>query len=372
MPSTERFSAHTGICQILGSKSIRGSRHLLQVGDIVRFGSVGVLVAEINTGKTGHTDNALSSMELAKLINRVVSSEEENPRDFDSGVDTDEEAEGVSDAEIKDVSVMNKLSLTSDHGPNMCYVCYDESEEGNPLISPCKCSGDTKYIHVDCLKRWNRGEDRNEICTVIDEANLRACTICKSAYPVETKIPSGEVVSLLPDKLKPPCITFVVVTRHSSTNMAVNTKFQLSMSSLLDQDMNRPLLVGRSSQCDMVLKYRTVSTVHAEIHYNEGNFHVQDVGSSNGTLRFLYQPLHLRAGMAVHLKFGRTVVSLKAKKKISLSSLFSGFSASHPPAAPLVIREEPFFPSPAASSAENINTPASTINTPASTTNSPK
>ncbi|XP_027144862.1 uncharacterized protein LOC104928472 [Larimichthys crocea] len=38
---------------------------------------------------------------------------------------------------------------------NVCRICYcnDNSPE-NPLVSPCRCKGSMKYIHLECLKRW--------------------------------------------------------------------------------------------------------------------------------------------------------------------------------------------------------------------------
>ena len=46
-----------------------------------------------------------------------------------------------------------------------CKICFvgeeqDDQDENkpkqtkNPLISPCNCSGSSKYIHLDCLKKW--------------------------------------------------------------------------------------------------------------------------------------------------------------------------------------------------------------------------
>lgn len=322
LPSTERFSAHTGICEILGSKSLRdGSKHGLSVGDIIRFGSVGVLVSEINTESVAET---MSNFEVNELITKIVSKENEEEEGIPSG-DSGTDDEAVELVEEEHCSKVVKSPKCD--GVSTCYVCYDESEEDNPLIAPCKCSGDTKYIHVDCLKRWNTGDDKNEICTVIDENNARSCSICKTAYPNSTKTKDGKIVSLLPDSLDSPSITFIVVTKHSTPNMSTNTKFQLSVKSLMNGNGDpRPLLVGRSSKCDMILKYRTVSTIHAELHYSNGGFFVRDICSSNGTLRYIYKPLALPLGKPTHLKFGRTIVSLKVKKKLCFASLFSGFA----------------------------------------------
>lgn len=36
-----------------------------------------------------------------------------------------------------------------------CRICLDEGEtEDNPFITPCKCSGSMKFIHLECLREW--------------------------------------------------------------------------------------------------------------------------------------------------------------------------------------------------------------------------
>lgn len=37
-----------------------------------------------------------------------------------------------------------------------CRFCFEEAteDEGGQLVAPCKCSGSQKYVHVQCLKRW--------------------------------------------------------------------------------------------------------------------------------------------------------------------------------------------------------------------------
>lgn len=38
-------------------------------------------------------------------------------------------------------------------GTRDCWICYD-SERNEPLIQPCKCTGDVSSVHHDCLRRW--------------------------------------------------------------------------------------------------------------------------------------------------------------------------------------------------------------------------
>ena len=36
-----------------------------------------------------------------------------------------------------------------------CRICLDEfDDEFNPFITPCKCSGSMKFIHLKCLRKW--------------------------------------------------------------------------------------------------------------------------------------------------------------------------------------------------------------------------
>ena len=50
---------------------------------------------------------------------------------------------------INDKKVINKKNNSS------CRICFCKDNLSiNPLITPCKCSGSMKYIHVNCLKNW--------------------------------------------------------------------------------------------------------------------------------------------------------------------------------------------------------------------------
>ena len=58
----------------------------------------------------------------------------------------------------------------------------------------------------------------------------------------------------------------------------------------------------KAGQPGWACKYRTVSTVHAVLHYSKDGFYLQDSSSSNGTLKFIYQPLQLACNHPVHMK----------------------------------------------------------------------
>lgn len=58
----------------------------------------------------------------------------------------------------------------------ICRICLDEDDQKD-LISPCNCSGSTKYVHRDCLENWR--------ATNINEDNYKRCEICHFEYEME-------------------------------------------------------------------------------------------------------------------------------------------------------------------------------------------
>jgi len=37
-----------------------------------------------------------------------------------------------------------------------CRICLEDESDIDKLISPCRCSGSSKYVHLDCLQTWRR------------------------------------------------------------------------------------------------------------------------------------------------------------------------------------------------------------------------
>ena len=53
-----------------------------------------------------------------------------------------------------------------------CRYCYNIEDEN--LITPCRCSGSSKYVHKSCLEKWLTMKNRNE------------CEICKAKYKIRS------------------------------------------------------------------------------------------------------------------------------------------------------------------------------------------
>ena len=150
-------------------------------------------------------------------------------------------------------TVSPPVGSTREFGDNpVCYMCFDEEDsEENPLITPCKCSGDTKYVHVECLRKWHTAEADNQICFL--SSVDATCSVCKSTFKSDFKLKDGRHVKLFKSSLEPPYVSLLVATKHEMAQRLFNTRFQLSFSTLLKPDgrnATRPLLLGRSSGSD--------------------------------------------------------------------------------------------------------------------------
>ncbi|TYZ57930.1 hypothetical protein PybrP1_013217 [[Pythium] brassicae (nom. inval.)] len=378
--SIERFSGHTGVCRVLGSKKYPVTPHSLQLGDLLRIGSVGLVVCEINRSARDETQEALSAPEYEFLKEHYLSlplqqtfhpAESQRPpptaaddddrddrdddddddddstkrmqRGFRAGETSDEgESEedrrtgsgharsssggggGDSNNSSSSHALERSLGASGVAGKKFCYICYDgdEQPDANPLVAPCHCKGDTKYVHLNCLQRWNHNLDADgtnanqKVCAVTNTDGLDVCTICKATYLTSVRLDDGRVVSLLAQKLPPPYVTFAVVTQHETRNRQTaltNTRFQLSFANMPRNQQY--LTIGRSTNNNMTLRYRTVSQLHAKIKFQDNNFFLYDALSSNGTMLFLSRPLELDWNKTVHVKIGRTILTLKSKKR---------------------------------------------------------
>eukprot|EP00877_Chromochloris_zofingiensis_P003918 jgi/Chrzof1/13527/Cz08g00320.t1 len=59
-----------------------------------------------------------------------------------------------------------------------CRICFEQEEESpepdNPMISPCLCSGSSRYVHRKCLQQWRLTNHRSDA--------YYQCEVCKFKY----------------------------------------------------------------------------------------------------------------------------------------------------------------------------------------------
>lgn len=72
----------------------------------------------------------------------------------------------------------------------ICRICLEENESNdntNILLSPCKCSGSSKYIHFQCLQTWLKSKAIINYLITLNcnyyELKSIECEICKAIFP---------------------------------------------------------------------------------------------------------------------------------------------------------------------------------------------
>jgi len=315
VPAPEAFSRHSGTCRLLGDRKHPPAPHTLQVGDFLRVGSVGVVVIETHDG----VENRVLSEEKIQKIMKDTTNTNGGFLDLaETDGENSDDSMGGDGPGAAPPTVSPPVGSVREFGDKpVCYMCFDEEDsEDNPLITPCKCIGDTKYVHVECLRKWHTAEADNQICFL--SSVDATCSVCKSTFKSDFRLKDGRHVKLFKSSLEPPYVSLLVATKHEMAQRLFNTRFQLSFSTLLKPDgrnATRPLLLGRSSGSDMVLDYRTVSARHAAIRFKNGEFVFTDAGSSNGSYLYLRRPLELSPSQPVQFRLGRSMISMKVVNK---------------------------------------------------------
>jgi RING-variant domain len=63
-----------------------------------------------------------------------------------------------------------------------CRFCFEPTlVHTDPLITPCKCTGSVRYIHLQCLKQWRRATTNPDF--------IRRCQLCLTNYKMPLRHP---------------------------------------------------------------------------------------------------------------------------------------------------------------------------------------
>ena len=198
---------------------------------------------------------------------------------------------------------------------NICRICYcDEVEVNSPLVNICNCSGEIKYMHLNCLSHWLETKSKllnfsNNVCKQIF-FNKISCEICKEKYP--------EIVFDLTKRK-----TYQVYKPEdifSFLNSLYNNYIILESFELLNQkkiiyiisfDEKNAISLGRGQDCDVRLGDVTVSRMHSLIvRTKENKILIKDAGSKFGTLILLQAKKILINDKILSIQIGKLFLNL--------------------------------------------------------------
>lgn len=162
----------------------------------------------------------------------------------------------------------------------LCKICLSSQVEKNdPLITPCKCTGSMKHVHLRCIQHWMKSklttvnEGSGQVTTMCWR-NLQ-CELCKSKLPCYLNY-NREQVSLIPFENIPRVSSYAVIESFSREEGSLGMHF-------VDLTSNKKLIIGSGAQSDIKLSDFSVSEAHAFLTVFQGKLFVKDNLSKFGT-----------------------------------------------------------------------------------------
>ena len=248
------------------------------------------------------------------------------------------------DLSFNDTSVPANTLRRSSHplvdiqSQEVCRICYDSGDDGNPLISPCKCSGSMQYVHLQCLRKWMDGrlsvnsnsQDQGMTTVSYFWRNLD-CELCKLSYPTTVECPSKtapgnvELVDLysLP-KPEPPYIVLEsnIKVPVSTSGTATGYTFQKGLHIMSLSKGRSSVVVGRGHEADVRINDISVSRFHSVIRWmtaassanKKQQIVIEDRGSKFGSLIAIRGPIPLELGVPLSIQSGRTITTITLKR----------------------------------------------------------
>ncbi len=133
---------------------------------------------------------------------------------------------------------------TLDEESPTCRICFEEESPDNKLISPCKCTGNSKFIHERCLHTWRFSNE-------IGSEARNSCMECKHQYQVRrvvTPIPkSFKLCRHFHKHFMCHSIIIIVLANVISDTLCssdkVNSDFGSFMSYKLEGDYNNCIVI---------------------------------------------------------------------------------------------------------------------------------
>lgn len=147
--------------------------HVLKAGDVLSFGRVRFRVKSLYSDMYENLGTLIQSRRFnginAKKNHSASSSGSKNHSGKQTADSSPPSSQGSSDDE-------------PGFEEAVCRICLDgTSNEENPIVHLCKCSGTVKDVHVKCLKHWYTGRivSKSSHCLQSFYWEKLKCELCK-------------------------------------------------------------------------------------------------------------------------------------------------------------------------------------------------
>ena len=191
----------------------------------------------------------------------------------------------------------------------VCRICYERQQtRDNPLLSPCRCDGTVKYLHLNCLKLWIKSKvtTRQTENSVSYQWKTIECDICKLELPLILKTKTAQVSLFEHDRPRGP---FLVLEAYPSDRTSLKSLHVIMMT-----HGKASICLGRGHDSDVRINDISVSRCHAMIKFERGQFLIEDNQSKFGTLVKI-DSVSLANNEQATVQVGRSLLTLKVQRE---------------------------------------------------------
>lgn len=200
-------------------------------------------------------------------------------------------------------------------GPPACKICLSEEEPGNPLLSPCNCTGSVRYVHLHCIREWLESKKRAHQSASTHSYVWEGieCELCKDTYQTFVVNPqTGSEVCILKFVIPRDTQRYIIL---ESIHSCKSVKIMHVVKFLEGQRM---VNVGRSVEDGLRINDESVSPNHALFRiynvYNdkikslEGKIALIDNKSKYGTYLLMTHPVAVKPGVDLTFQVGSSLL----------------------------------------------------------------
>jgi len=190
-----------------------------------------------------------------------------------------------------------------------CRICYNyENDINSPLLSPCKCSGGMKYIHLSCLQTWLKSRcisktvSSNSLFTSYT-LKQSECEVCKDLFPdfIIYKNKRIELLDFMKQENDKEYILLESIQIHLQ-NYQYRTFYLINVEKILSSEIS----FGRSYDADVIISDISVSRNHAVVRKKSNYLTIQDTSSKFGTAIFAnFKKFKITRDMCLPLQIGK-------------------------------------------------------------------
>ena len=294
----------------------------LNEGDIIKIGRFKVKVRKIHLVEkkiNNDDDGNQSEKEDKKSSNNNDISYNDDIRSKDSN------CKSIDKMNINNNNNNNK----NNEEERQCRICFLNDESISPLISPCSCTGSSKYIHLLCLQKWLQSKikldykEKNENLISAYRYQRAQCEICKE---------------YMPDFIKKNSNLYEICDYHRTSEGNDESYFTLeTIGSVKNHEKyiyhviiksERPIStisIGRSNECDIKLEDSTISRIHSFITIFNNKMYIKDMSSKFGTgILMQNKNFQILDDSAISFQLGRSLITFyQTPKNNSICKCFN-------------------------------------------------